>query len=155
MGEISRVYTVDEGGIKRGLSSVNNLIKSIKDKTITAGDIDNIIADFEDHLKDSFGTLENYSHRYLVEELCNAKILDVDDLKAKTREKVYKLMKVFWDLASNNQRINVNPVIIQLLVDAACGRNSTVHIGDKVTIHNTVVIGSATESMLPELKEEP
>jgi hypothetical protein len=131
---------------------------SIFDK-IENGELDDeeknlILDEFERHLNSPYGTLENYYKKNLIESLLKkySNEIDAREIQQFTRMKISRLLDKIWSLAENNQRINVPPAILQMLLNYASGSENS-QADNRVIVENHFTLDNTTVRLVPENKE--
>jgi hypothetical protein len=131
-----------------------SIFTRIENGELSEEEKDDILKEFEKHLNSPYGTPGNYHKKAVVEALLQkySDIIDTQEIQQFTRMKINRIMNKIWNLIENNQRVNVQPTILQMLLNYAKGVDDA-SVGTQVIVENNFVIGNNAPAILPEPKE--
>lgn len=141
---------------KQTYHAKDNIFLKAKEGKISQKEIASVLDDLNAHLQKPYGTLENYQKRYLIEAIHtnNENAINMTFLREYTAAKVNQLMAKLWDFALENRKINLNPAILQLLINHARGaEEQSLQQCQTTIVENHIIIDKNSISVLPEPKE--
>jgi hypothetical protein len=135
--------------------SNKSLIQKINNKKISAGELKRIVKDLQKHLDLPHGTLHNYPKRKIIDAVCEnyLRFLSADELEEYTQKKINFFMEKFYILASTNQKINVYPQFIKIMIAYLKGLEDSEDLSSQqFTVNNFFPLSEKGKISLPEPK---
>jgi hypothetical protein len=129
-------------------------LERILDGSISGEELETMVSDFRNHLAQPHGTLENYHRRQLMEVLMRERpdIIDAEEVAALTAKKVNDVMARIYKLTLHNQKVNIYPQLLKMLLDYLRGREGAESAAMAVIVENNFIMDKEGQFTRPEEK---